>query len=129
MAETTASTSWYLLVFATLGFFVVTFAAIMSHTPRIPEQRGLLAVIVISAISSLATTITLLVTQRQAGSKGLYDLFFGLMLLAIGAAILDLFYFVQARRKRLDGASWSLYIALALLGCSALGLLAHFGAL
>lgn len=129
MAGTSASSAWYLLVFATLGFFVVTFAAIMSHTPRIPEQRGLLVVIVISAVTSLATTVTLLVTQRQAGSKGLYDLFFGLMLLAIGAAILDLYYFVQARRKRLEGANWSLFVALALLGCSALGLLSHFGAL
>ncbi len=127
MAETGASSSWYLLVFATMGFFVVTYAAIMSHVPRIPEQRGLLAVVLLSALTSLGATITLLVTQREAGNPGLYNLFSLLMLLAIGAALLDLFYFVQARRRRLAGANWSFYVAVALLGCSALGLLSQFG--
>ncbi len=128
MAETGASTSWYLLVFATMGFFVATYAAIMSHVPRIPEQRGLLAVVLISAIASLASTITLLVTQRQGGSEGLFNLFSIVLLLAIGAALLDIFYFVQARRRRLAGANWSLYVALALIGCGALWLLSQYGA-
>lgn len=127
MADTIASTSWYLLVFTTMGFFVVTYAAIVSHIPRIPEQRGLLAVLLLSALASLGATITVLVTQRRAANAGLYFLFSCLMVLAIGAAILDLFYFVQARRKRLDGANWSLYIALALLGCGALGLYSQYG--
>ena len=127
MVEPGDSSSWYLLVFATMGFFVVTYAAIMSHVPRVPQQRGLLAVIAISAVTSLWATITLLVTGRQGGSEGLFDLLFVLQLAAIGAALLDLYYFVQARRRRLAGANWSLYVAIALLGCCALGLLSQFG--
>ena len=124
MAETTASTSWYLLVFAALGFAVATFAAIMLHMPRVPEQRGLLAVM---AGSALAAFVTLLVTQVPERSQTLFTLLTAALALAIGAALLDLAYFVQARRRRLPGASWSLVVALALLGCATLGLLAQFG--
>lgn len=122
------STSWYLLVFAALGFFVTTFAAIMSHIPRVPAQRGLLAVIVVSGAASLVALMLAIVTQTpDGGGPTAYDLFFLLLLAAVGAALLDLFYFFQARRRGLAGANWSLYVALLLLGCSALGLMAHFG--
>ena len=124
MAETTASSAWYLLVFAALGFAATTFAAIMSHMSRVPQQRGLLAVM---AGSALAAFVTLLVTQIPERSRVLFTLLTAALALAIGAALLDLAYFVQARRRRLPGANWSLVVALALLGCAALGLLAQFG--
>lgn len=131
MAESAVavSTSWYLLAFAALGFFVTTFVAIMSHISRVPEQRGLLAVIAVSGVASLYALMLTIVTQAEGGggSPTAYNLFFLLMLAAIGAALLDLFYFVQARRRKLEGANWSLYVAVLILGCSALGLLAHFG--
>src|SRR5918992_1159888 len=124
MVETTASSAWYLLVFAALGFAATTFAALVSHIPRVPEQRGLLAVMVVSA---LAAFVTLLVAQVPERSRTLFDLLTGTLALVIGAALLDLAYFVQARRRGLPGAGWSLVVALALLGCAALGLLAQFG--
>lgn len=124
MAESAASASWYLLVFAALGFAVTTFLAIMSHMSRVPRQRGLLVVMGISALAALGT---LIMTQVREGSRALFDVLFGLLLLALGAAVLDLFYFVQAKRQRLEGANWSLLVALALAGCSALGLLSHYG--
>jgi drug/metabolite transporter (DMT)-like permease len=127
MADTIASTSWYALVFATLGFFVATYAAIVSHIPRLPEQRGLLAVILSAALVSLGATVATLLTQRQAANAGIYFLFSCLMVLGIAAALLDLVLFVQARRRGLAGANWSLYVALALLGCSALGLYSQYG--
>ena len=123
MAETVASTSWYMLVFAAIGFAAVTFVAIMSHIPRIPEQRGLLAVILASAF---AAVLTLLLTQIPAGNKGLFDFFKLIMIVAILAALLDLFYFIQARRRHLGGAGWSLLVTLGLLACSALGLLSQY---
>jgi hypothetical protein len=125
MAQGTVSTAWYLLVFAAMGFFLVTFAAIMSHIPRIPQQRGLLVVILISALASI---VSLVLTQAREGSEGLYQIFLGLLVLTVVAALLDLFYFVQARRRGLEGANWSLYIALALLGLSALGFYSQYGA-
>ncbi|MGN6697578.1 MAG: hypothetical protein ACTHMR_05430 [Thermomicrobiales bacterium] len=123
MAETVASTSWYMLVFAAIGLAAVTFVAIMSHIPRIPEQRGLLAVILASAF---AAVLTLLLTQIPAGNKGLFDFFKAIMVVAILAALLDLFYFIQARRRHLGGAGWSLLVTLGLLACSALGLLSQY---
>ena len=125
MAGTTASTSWYLLVFAALGFFVTTFAAIVSHIPRVPQQRGLLIVMLVSAVASL---LTLALTQLEASKTG-FDIFRAVQLLVIAAALLDLFYFVQARRRRLDGASWSFVVALLLLGCAALGFMSQSGTL
>lgn len=125
MAATTASSSWYLLVFTALGFFLTTFAAIVSHMPRVPKQRGLLAVMAIAAVASLTT---LIMTQVQAGSKAVFDLLGGVLLLAVVAAVADLFYYVQARRARLEGANWSLIVAVALLVFSALGLVANYGA-
>ena len=125
MAQLGISASWYYLVFTALGLAVVTFAAIMSHVPRIPQQRGLLAVILISALASI---VSLMLTQAREGSEGLYQIFLGLLILTVGAALLDLFYFVQARRRGLEGANWSLYVALALLGLSALGLYSQYGA-
>jgi hypothetical protein len=123
MAGTTASTSWYLLVFAALGFFVTTFAAIVSHIPRVPQQRGLLLVMLVSAVASL---LTLALTQLEASKTG-FDIFRAVLVLVVAAALLDLFYFVQARRRRLDGAGWSFVVALLLLGCTALGFMSQFG--
>lgn len=125
MAATTASPSWYLLVFTAMGFFLTTFAAIVSHMPRVPRQRGLIAVMVIAALASLTT---LIMTQVQEGSKAVYDLLGGVLLLAIAAGVADLFYYVQARRAKLAGANWSLYVALALFVFGALGLIANYGA-
>lgn len=131
MRETTVavSTAWYLLVFAALGFFVTTFAAIMSHIPRIPQQRGLLAVILVSGLASAFSLMIAIVTQLEGGggSPATYGVFTILMIVAIAAALLDLFYFVQARRRGLEGANWSLYVALLLAGCGALGLFAQYG--
>lgn len=122
--------AWYFLVFTALGFALVTFAAIMSHIPRVPEQRGLVAVIVISAF---AAVLSLLLTQLSDPVKeievgrGWYDLFFLAMILALAAALLDLVYFVQARRRKLGGAIWSLIVAAGLIACGGLGLLVHLG--
>ena len=44
------------------------------------------------------------------------------------AGVADLFYYVQARRAKLAGANWSLYVALALFVFGALGLIANYGA-
>src|SRR5688572_13788408 len=71
------SMSWYTLVFLTLAFAAVTFAAIMSHIPRVPEQRGLLGVIVVSAFTAVWTLLVTLVADPARGievSRGLFDL-------------------------------------------------------
>lgn len=121
--------SWYTLVFLTLAFAALTFAAIVTHIPRIPEQRGLLGVIIASA---LAAVWSLLVTQVADPARGIevsrtiFDVFVVLLTLAVLAGLLDLFYYVQARRRRLDGAGWSLVVGLGLVACGGYGLLAHF---
>jgi hypothetical protein len=121
--------SWYTLVFLTLAFAALTFVAIMTHIPRIPEQRGLLGVIIASA---LAAVWSLLVTQVADPARGIevsrtiFDIFVVLLSLAVLAGLLDLFYYVQARRRRLDGAGWSLIVAIGLVACGSYGLLAHF---
>lgn len=121
--------SWYTLVFLTLAFAAVTFAAIMSHIPRVPEQRGLLAVIVISAATAVWTLLVTLVAdparQIEVG-RGLFDILVVLLALSVLAGLLDLAYFAQARRRRLEGAGWSLTVALGLLACGGYGLLTHF---
>lgn len=124
MAATTVSTSWYLLVVAALGLFATTFLTIATHMPRVPAQRGLLAIMGIGAIASIAT---LLMTRVQEGTKGLYDFFSGILILTVAAGLLDLYYFFQARRDRVDGAGWSLLGGLLLLLFAALGLIANFG--
>lgn len=124
MAATTVSTSWYLLVIAALGLFATTFLTIATHMPRVPAQRGLLAIMGIGAIASIAT---LLMTRVQEGTKGLYDFFSGILLLTVVAGLLDLYYYVRARRDRADGARWSLVGGLLLLLFAALGLIANFG--
>lgn len=131
MAQLGISASWYYLVFTALGLALVTFGAIMTHIPRIPQQRGLLAVIVVAAI---AAVLSLLLTQVTNPSNDfevspfLYFLFRGAMALVIVVALVDLFYYAQARRRRLDGAGWSLWIAVGLLICAGLGLYSQFGA-
>jgi hypothetical protein len=120
---------WYTLVLLTLVFAATTFAAIMTHIPRIPEQRGLLAVIVISALNALWS---LLVTQVADPARDIdvnptiFNILAGLLALAVLAGLLDLFYYLQARRRRLEGAGWSLIVALALIGCGVYGLLTHY---
>ena len=122
--------AWYYLVFTALGFALVTFVAIMSHIPRVPQQRGLIAVILVSAF---AAVLSLLLTQLADPLKEIevsrfwYDLFFVAMVLALGGAVLDLVYYVLAKRQRLAGANWSLIVALGLFACGGLGLLTHFG--
>lgn len=125
MAVTTPSTSWYMLVIAALGLFATTFLTIATHMPRVPAQRGLVAVMGLGAVGSIAT---LLMTRVQEGTKGLYDLFTGVLLLTVVAGLLDLFYYLRARRDRAEGAGWSLLGGLLLLGFAALGLVANFGA-
>ncbi|MFN8541540.1 MAG: hypothetical protein U0232_29200 [Thermomicrobiales bacterium] len=121
--------SWYTLVFLTLAFAAITFAAIMSHIPRIPQQRGLLAVILISALNALWS---LLVTQVADPAKGIevsrtiFDILVVMLALAILAGLLDFVYYILARRRRLDGAGWSLFVAIALIACGVYGLLAHY---
>lgn len=121
--------SWYTLVFLTIAFAAITFAAIMSHIPRIPEQRGLLAVILISALNALWA---LLVTQVADPAKGIevsrtiFDILVAMLALAILAGLLDFAYYVLARRRRLEGAGWSLFVALALIACGVYGLLAQY---
>lgn len=121
------STSWYLLAFTALGFFVTTFAAIMSHIPRIPAQRGLLAIIAISGLASVISLMLTIAAQSATIGPTAYNIFSLLMILALGAALLDLFYFIQARRRKLEGANWSLYVAVLLAACGALGLMSQFG--
>jgi hypothetical protein len=120
---------WYTLVLLTLVFAATTFAAIMTHVPRIPEQRGLLAVILIAALNALWS---LLVTQVADPARDIdvnptiFNILVALLALAILAGLLDLFYYLQARRRRLEGAGWSLIVALALIGCGVYGLLTHY---
>jgi hypothetical protein len=121
--------SWSMLVVFTLAFAAITFAAIMSHIPRIPEQRGLLVVILISAANALWTLLVTQVTDPVRGidyGRGLFDVLVILLALAIVAGLLDLFYYVQARQRRLGGAGWSLAVAIALVACGGYGLLSHF---
>lgn len=124
MAATTVSASWYVLVVAALGLFATTFFTIATHMPRVPAQRGLLAVMGIGAVASI---VTLLMTRVQEGTKGLYDFFTGILILTVAAGLLDLYYFFQARRDRAGGAGWSLLGGLLLLLFAALGLVANFG--
>jgi hypothetical protein len=121
--------SWTTLVFLTLAFAILTFAAIVTHIPRIPEQRGLLAVILIAAANALWSLLVTQVTDPVRGidyGRGLFDILVVVLTLAIFAGLLDLFYYIQARRRRLDGAGWSLVVAIGLIACSGYGLLAHF---
>jgi hypothetical protein len=69
--------SWYTLVFLTIAFAAITFAAIMTHIPRIPEQRGLLAVILIAAFNALWALLVTQVTDPARGigvSRTLFDI-------------------------------------------------------
>lgn len=131
MAQLGISVAWYYLVFTALGLALVTFMAIMSHIPRIPEQRGLLVVILLAAF---AAVLSLLLTQLTNPSNDfevspfLLTLFRVAMGLVIVAALLDLFYYFQAQRRKLEGAGWSLIVAIGLLICAALGLYSQFGA-
>jgi hypothetical protein len=131
MAQVGISVSWYYLVFTAIGLALVTFAAIMSHIPRIPQQRGLLAVIL---IAGLAAVLSLLLTQLANPGNDIpvssfwYDLFRIAMGLVLVAALIDLVYYFQAKRRQLDGATWSLLVAIGLLICGALGLYSQFGA-
>jgi hypothetical protein len=131
MAQLGISASWYYLVFTALGLALVTFAAIVSHIPRIPQQRGLLAVILIAAFAAvLAMLLTQITNPASAFEASLfwYLLFRAAMAGLIVAALLDLFYYAQAKRRRLAGATWSLVVAVGLLACAGLGLYSQFGA-
>jgi len=121
--------SWYTLVFLTLAFAAITFAAIMTHIPRIPEQRGLLAVILVSALNALWALLVTQVADPARGigvSRTIFDILVALLALGILAGLLDLYFYFQARRRRLDGAGWSLIIAVALIVCAGYGLLAQY---
>ena len=121
--------SWYTLVFLTLAFAAVTFAAIMSHIPRVPQQRGLLGVILVSALTAVWALLVTLVADPARGievGRGLFDLLVIFLALSVLAGLLDLAYYVQALRRRLEGAEWSLIVALGLIGCGGYGLLAHY---
>lgn len=130
MAQLGVSVSWYYLVFTAIGLALVTFAAIMSHIPRIPQQRGLLAVILISAAAAILSMLLTQVTNPSNAvevSPFLYSLFRIAMGALVLAALLDLFYWFQAKRRRIDGAGWSLAVAIGLLICAALGFYSQFG--
>jgi hypothetical protein len=121
--------SWYTLVFLTLAFAVLTFAAIMSHTPRIPEQRGLLAVILISAITAVWSLVVTQVADPARDldvGRALFDVLVVLLALSALAGLLDLAYYALARRRNLAGAGWSLVVGLGLLLAAGYGLLSHF---
>jgi hypothetical protein len=121
--------SWYTLVFLTLAFAALTFAAIVTHIPRIPEQRGLLAVIVGAALNALWVLLVTLVTDPARGiavSRTIFDILVVVLALAVSAGLLNLVLYVQARRRRLEGAGWSLSVGLALIACGGYALLAHF---
>ena len=122
--------SWYTLVFLTLAFAAVTFAAIMSHIPRVPEQRGLLGVIFVSAATAVWSLLVTLVADPAREieyGRGLFDILVVLLALAILAGVADLYFYAQAQRRRLDGAGWSLFVAIGLIGCGGYALLAQFG--
>ena len=121
--------SWYTLVFLTLSFAVLTFAAIVSHIPRIPDQRGLLAIMLISGANAVWSLIVTQVADPARAlevGRGLFDVLVVLLVLAVLAGLLDLFYYAQALRRRLEGASWSLIVALGLIATAGYGLLAQF---
>jgi hypothetical protein len=129
LIEERAPMSWYTLVFLTLAFAMLTFAAIMSHIPRIPEQRGLLAVILISAVTAgwslLVTQVTDPAREIDVGRR-LFDVLVVLLALSVLAGLLDLAYYALARRRKLSGAGWSLVVGLGLLLVAGYGLLAHY---
>ena len=130
MAQLGISVSWYYLVFTAIGLALVTFAAIMSHIPRIPQQRGLLAVILIAAFAAVFSMLLTQVTNPANDievSPFLYLLFRVAMGALIVAALLDFFYWAQAKRRRIDGAGWSLIVGVGLLVCAGLGLYSQFG--
>lgn len=130
MAHLGISAAWYYLVFTTIALAFVTFAAIMSHVPRIPQQRGLLAVVIVSAF---AAVIAMLLTQLSNPANdievsALYtELFKGSMIAVMLVALLDFFYYWQGKRRGIDGAGWSLTIGIALLLCALLGLYTQYG--
>ena len=124
MAQLGISAAWYYLVFTAIGLALVTFAAIMSHIPRIPQQRGLLAVILIAGFAAVLSMLLTQVTNPGNDfetSPFWYDLFRIAMGLVLVAALIDLVYYFQAKRRQLDGATWSLLVAIGLLICGALG--------
>lgn len=130
MAQLGISVAWYYLVFTAIGLALVTFAAIMSHIPRIPQQRGLLAIILISGVAAVLSMLLTQITNPSNDievSPFLYFLFRGAMGALIVAALLDLFYWAQAKRRKIDGAGWSLTVAIGLLVCAGLGLYSQFG--
>jgi len=130
MAQLGISVSWYYLVFTALGLALMTFAAIMSHIPRIPQQRGLLAVILISGFTAILSMLLTQITNPANTfevSPFLYFLFRVSMGLLVLVALLDLFYYAQAKRRNIDGAGWSLFVGIGLLLCAALGLYSQFG--
>jgi uncharacterized membrane protein len=131
MAQLGISVSWYYLVFTAIGLAFVTFAAIMSHIPRIPQQRGLLAVIFLAAVAAVLSMLLTQVTNPSNDievSPFLYFLFRIAMGGVILAALIDLFYWAQAKRRKIEGGGWSLLVAIGLLICAALGLYSQFGA-
>ena len=131
MAHLGVSTSWYFLVFTAIGLALVAFMAIMSHIPRIPQQRGLLAVILIAVFAALIAMLLTQITNPSnnfEASPFLINLFRVAMVLTIVAALLDLFYYFQAQRRKLEGATWSLLVAIGLVICAGLGLYSQFGA-
>lgn len=131
MAQLGVSASWYYLVFTAIGLALVAFMAIMSHIPRVPQQRGLLAVILITAFAALVSMLLTQITNPTnnfAATPFMLNLFRAAMGLALAAAALDLFYYVQARRRKLDGATWSLLVAIGLVICAGLGLYSQSGA-
>ncbi|HEY8602007.1 MAG TPA: hypothetical protein VIL85_26510 [Thermomicrobiales bacterium] len=130
MAQLGISVAWYYLVFTALGLALMTFAAIMSHIPRIPQQRGLLAVIVIAAFTAVLSMLLTQITNPANSfevSPFLYFLFRVSLGLLVLVALLDLFYYAQAKRRKIDGAGWSLFVGIGLLLCAALGLYSQFG--
>lgn len=131
MAQLGISASWYYLVFTALGLALVTFAAIMSHIPRIPQQRGLLAVILVAGFAAVLSMLLTQVTNPSndfTASPFLNLIFRAAMALVLLVALVDFGYYVQAKRRKLDGADWSLWVALGLLICGGLGLYSQFGA-
>ncbi len=130
MAQLGISVAWYYLVFTALGLALLTFAAIMSHIPRIPQQRGLLAVILIAGFTAVLSMLLTQITNPANSfevSPFLYFLFRVSLGLLVLVALLDIFYYAQAKRRRLDGAGWSLFVGIGLLLCAALGLYSQFG--
>ncbi len=130
MAHLGISPAWYYLVFTAVGLALVTFAAIMSHIPRVPEQRGLLLIIVVAAFAAIFSLMLTQVTNPSNDievSPFMLYLFRASMGALILAALLDFFYYWQAKRRQLGGADWSLFVGIGLLICAGLGLYSQFG--